>query len=258
MTRQEYMKEYNSAYKKSYKGFIKYVYAHQVRNCLQRNHSLPLYTEEELLNWYLNNTLAMKLHAEWLQADCNSELTPSIDRIDNSKTYSFDNIEITTWKVNKERAYAQTRAGLLNNTGLLHQLRPIVQYDLLGVKVAEYISIAEATRATGIDHRGISAACNKQRVTFHGYLWRYLPDEHEILSISPDKLEKLKALAISSKGFKVKIETTNEIFYYSVKEAAEYLQMSEHNIRQIIKNKQSNRTPKLPDHIISITKEQHE
>ena len=254
MDRKDYMKNYNKMYKQSYAGFIKYVYAHQIRNAKQRKHTLPEYTENELLNWYITNATAIKLHEEWIAANCNKELTPSIDRLDNSKTYSFDNIEVVTWKENKKRAYKQISNGTLFNSSLLHQLHPIVQYNLYGIKVASYISIAEAVKATGIDHRGISSACKKQRATFHGFLWRYASEEIDLLLLTEKELNSLRYLAIASKGFSVKITTESNTFTCSVKEAAEYLNISEHNVRQIIKNKISTKTPTLPAHI-SITKE---
>lgn len=49
--------------------------------------------------------------------------------------------------------------------------KPVSQYDLTGNFVAEYFSVKEAKRATGISH--IDACCRGERKTAGGYAWRY-------------------------------------------------------------------------------------
>lgn len=51
--------------------------------------------------------------------------------------------------------------------------KPIIQYTLDGVFVAEYESIMEAERQTGIKSTNISSCCKNKRNKAGGYVWRY-------------------------------------------------------------------------------------
>lgn len=255
-SRKEYMKIYNTEYAKSHRGLVKRIYKHQIRNCLSRGHELPTYTEEELYNWYTNNSIHLKLHEQWLASNCDKNLTPSCDRLDNSKSYSLDNIELVTWQENKNRAYQAVKDNTLSNSGLLNNGHtPIVQYDFEGNRINEFISINECSRITGIDHRGISDACRKIRKTYKGYLWCYLQDESEFKNkLTPEFLKTTKKSYESSIGYLVKITySDNSTKVLTIKVVSELLQISTHNIRQLAKGNTSNRTPKLPDNISYIT-----
>lgn len=244
--RQEYMKEYNKVYRQSYKGFIKHVYSHQLRNCRERQHLNPSYSEEELLSWYISNPKHLALHQAWINSDCSKELTPSIDRLDNSKTYSFDNIEVVTWLENQVRARVAVQDKSLPNSGLFGNGHvSIVQYDLNGNKVAEYISIAEASRNTGIDHRKISTVCKAKSGTYKNYFWAYLEDETNLTDkFTPQFLETTKAQIKAGQGFKVAVEYLDgSIKVLTVKELATLLETSCYIIRQTLKGKSSTTLP---------------
>lgn len=254
--RKEYMKEYNKTYRQSYKGFIKYVYSHQIRNCKTRGHELPKYTEKELLDWYVNNSVCIQLHSNWLLSECDINLTPSIDRLDNSKTYSFNNIEAVTWAVNQQRARKAIQEGTLPNGGLLNNGHvPIVQYDLDGHKVAEYISIAEASRKTGIDHRKISTVCSNKKGTYKEFYWAYLKDETELISkFTSEFLQKVKKQVKTGQGFKTIITYMDgSQKTCTVTEASLILKLSPHSIRKIISGDIGKKTPKLPEEVQTIT-----
>lgn len=51
--------------------------------------------------------------------------------------------------------------------------KPIYQYTLNGELVAEYESLAEAERQTGIKNTNISSCCKNKRNKAGGYVWRY-------------------------------------------------------------------------------------
>lgn len=51
--------------------------------------------------------------------------------------------------------------------------KPIIQYTLDGVFVAEYESIMEAERQTGIKNTNISSCCKNKRNKAGEYVWRY-------------------------------------------------------------------------------------
>lgn len=57
------------------------------------------------------------------------------------------------------------------------QSKAIVQFDKNNTLIAEYNSISEAARITGVSFSGISACCRYKRLTAGGFIWRYKEDE---------------------------------------------------------------------------------
>ena len=249
--RQEYMKAYNKAYGQTHAGLIKRIYAHQLRNCRHRNHPLPEYTEAELLAWYLANPAHILLHTDWVNANCDKALTPSIDRIDNSKSYTFSNIRVTTWEQNYRQAYEDTRNNVLKNSGLLNNGHaPVVQYDLTGSKCGEYISLSDAKRTTGIDHRGISDCCRKLRISFHGYVWRYVTDEAELIATPTTVWQEWMSDYTTAKGYLIDVFfKDNTVATYTVSQAAALLNISVYNTRKLARGITTSRSPTLPENI---------
>jgi group I intron endonuclease len=61
-----------------------------------------------------------------------------------------------------------------NNISLNHPTKkPIMQLDLSGFFIREYISINEASRQTGYRVSDISACCNNKQKTAFGFIWRF-------------------------------------------------------------------------------------
>lgn len=53
-----------------------------------------------------------------------------------------------------------------------HDLRPVIQMDLEGNVIQEFVSIAQASRALGISRRSLSCALNGSQKTAAGFKWR--------------------------------------------------------------------------------------
>lgn len=51
--------------------------------------------------------------------------------------------------------------------------KSVIQYDLQGNKINEFISINEAARQTGYRVADISACCNNKQKTSFGFIWRF-------------------------------------------------------------------------------------
>lgn len=52
--------------------------------------------------------------------------------------------------------------------------KPVIQYDLYNNKIAQYDSISDAAKETGIIRKGINDCCNGKLQTSGGYIWKFL------------------------------------------------------------------------------------
>jgi hypothetical protein len=82
-------------YYRSVKGLIKSIFRTQKKASKIRGHKPPAYTFEELYNWILSQSHFKKLYDRWVESGYKKDLRPSIDRLDDSKGYSFDNIQLS-------------------------------------------------------------------------------------------------------------------------------------------------------------------
>lgn len=75
----------------------------------------------------------------------------------------------------KERIYADLSSRIGN-----HAKCPLIQMTLTGEVVAEYLSIAHASRALKISRRSLSCAMNGTQKTAGGYVWAAkIPEEEQ-------------------------------------------------------------------------------
>jgi len=164
----------NRDWRHSIDGKIKKIYNNQKTRSKRKGWILPTYTVKELSEFMYNHNYT-KLFNDWVFSDFDRNLAPSIDRLDDTKGYSMNNIRLVTWKVNNDKARADIRSGKLVN-GAKPQ-KPIQQIDkLTGEIIAEYVSTHQASRETGINRGNIcSSARDKNKFkTSGGYKWRYI------------------------------------------------------------------------------------
>lgn len=149
------------------------MYWDQCSNSKVRGHTPPQYTKQELTEWVLSQPNYLALYNAWKESDYISNLRPSCDRLDNSKGYSLDNIELITWAENRSRAHRDIKAGTLGD-----RHRPTYQYTLDGTFVARYISQAEAERITGTNQQNISACCRGLLSYSNRFQWFYSEQDY--------------------------------------------------------------------------------
>ena len=83
------------------RGFAYKLHATQRRNAHNRNMHAPTYTQEELLGWIQRQPHTDTLFKQWEESGYDKQLAPSADRIDDSKSYTLDNIRLVTYRDNR-------------------------------------------------------------------------------------------------------------------------------------------------------------
>lgn len=156
-------------YRKTKKGLCFYIYHLQCRHSKKRGHSLPKYTKEELKEWIFSQDNFNSLYDSWKKSEYNKDLKPSIDRIDDYKGYSFDNIRLMTWKQNNINSHNATKHGINNKRN-----KAVRQKSLEGITIKDFPSQNIASRDTGVNQSDISSVCRGKRKTAGGFKWEYI------------------------------------------------------------------------------------
>ena len=166
--------EYTKRNRRTKQDVISRMYSHQRGSSKKRGHIMPIYTNAELSEWLLNDWLFDLLYNNWVNCGYIKNMIPSVDRLDDTKGYSFENIQLMTWGENDAKQSADTRSGKLRHKALLNGgHRAVMQFSKRGKFIDEHISTSEASRNTGVTQQNISKVCQKQRKSAGGYVWKY-------------------------------------------------------------------------------------
>lgn len=149
-------------------GKIRRIYSSQVFHSKKRGHNNPMYTIDEFIYWMMMSNEYRILYDQWVNSNFDIILSPSVDRIDNSKGYSFDNIFITTWGNNRSRHHVEVSSGLSKRCG-----KKILQFSDDMKFISEHHSLNSASKLTGIPKSSICSCCKKILKHAGGFIWEY-------------------------------------------------------------------------------------
>ena len=158
-------------YSRTKRGVANKMIGTQRKGAKQRGHKAPNYTVGQLFEWLISQKKFNTIYNNWVKTGYNKWDKPSCDRIDNNKSYTFSNLKVVTWKENYDKGNRDMRAGTINNKVKPH--KAVVQYDLKGNKVGEFISLIQAQRETGNNRSSIIRVCKNKQKTAGGYIWEY-------------------------------------------------------------------------------------
>ena len=158
------MKTALSKVEKQVRDYYSKTYSAMKSNSKKRGHKPPNFSKEEFINWCANESGFDALFEQWVEANCPTELRPSIDRLSDNEGYSFGNMRITTWTLNHQKQ-------------ILIRGKPITQLSLSGKLINRYASRGQAARSTGIRAGNIFRALNNGS-TAGGFRWEYVNLEY--------------------------------------------------------------------------------
>jgi len=163
-----------SEFHKTKRGLIYNLYFCQKENSKKRNYVQPLYSLKEFSDWCVSQKKFHKLFKTWKKKDYIKNLRPSCDRLDDYKSYTFENIQLLNWEENKKKGHFDRKNGI-NNKGS----RPVIGINkITGVKV-KYYSIMDAVRKTGVSSGNIWCCCSnnnpkyKKHKSAGGFIWKF-------------------------------------------------------------------------------------
>ena len=132
----------------------------------------PTYTKEWLFEWCLTQELFHILFDKWVESKYNRYEKPSVDRLNNFKTYSEDNIQLMTWGENEKLAREHYKEGLLifNYVG-------VTQMSKEGEIIKEFLNSRQAEREVGIAYQNIHNCCKGKRPFAGGFRWKFTEKE---------------------------------------------------------------------------------
>lgn len=173
-------------YDRTKQGVVSTIYYSQIRSSEMRNHPLPSYTKKELEKWIFSQPNFEKLYNDWVKSDYDRWLKPSIDRLDDYKPYSLDNIQLMTWKENLIKSHQDRKNGINNK-----QNKIVYQYNLKGELVKEYYSINQASReVSNTKPTDIINSCNGKRISCGGFIWSFNKIQNKEFNVIIDRFNK--------------------------------------------------------------------
>lgn len=154
-------------------GLISTIYVSQKKRSIIKGFDSVSYSKEELLEWLMNDWLFDLLYTNWTNCGYIKAMIPSIDRLDDNKGYSFDNIQLMTWGENNAKGRMDMRSGKLINTS--KPQKAVFQFTMNKVFIREFVSICEAERQTGTYMQNISTSCKCEnfKKSAGGFKWRF-------------------------------------------------------------------------------------
>lgn len=159
------------ARQKTLEGLVKKIFHNQRMTTSKMGRSLPTYTEKELFNWMMASGYEA-LWSAWVNSGYDRWYSPSIDRKDNTKSYSLDNIQLLTWRENLDNQKKDNIAGRYLHSGS----KAVDQLSLDGTFIRTYPSIAIAMRDIAGHRKGVSnitSVCTGKWYSAYGYKWRF-------------------------------------------------------------------------------------
>lgn len=157
-------------------GVIKTIYSSQLDSSKRRNHPNPSYTQQEFIEWMQGQKLFDYYYDNWVNSGYKKAYKPSVDRLDDFKPYSFDNIQLTIVLGNQAHAIQDKQAGIGTQGKQTYKVRAInlKTGEMEIFPSSSYAVKALALRGIPVNRQNIQKVCHGQRPQCGGFHWEYV------------------------------------------------------------------------------------
>ena len=148
-------------------GVINQMYSGCISRTKKKGFASVSFTKEELEKWVYSCKEFHTLYDKWVLEDYPTALKPSLDRLDDYKGYSLDNIRIVTANTNVKRYYSDAINGINTKSA-----KPVEQYSLDGEYIRTFHSLSAAARSVNGIPSNINQVINGTYAQAYGYKWK--------------------------------------------------------------------------------------
>ena len=168
----EYNKIYRKTHKAELKNWITKTYGRMKRDNKAKFHIELPFSKTEFYNWVITKNI-LELLNNYKNSGFNKNLNPSVDRINDYKSYDFENMQLITWEEDnkKGRASIKNKEQCSKMAKSLWSKR-VIQKNLDGNIIAIFDSTHDVNRKLGFDSSLIARACRLNKIS-KGYRWEY-------------------------------------------------------------------------------------
>jgi hypothetical protein len=154
-------------YDRTEKGVIRVIYKTQVSNSKKRECCDVTYTKVELKEWLYQNGFKC-IFDKWVESGYKKAQKPSVDRLDDFKGYSFDNIRLVTWNDNHLHQMSDIQCGI-GTSG--RRCKKVAKKDKAGCLISVYVSYKSAVRDVGYK---VAHQIKNGVMCRNGFYWSYV------------------------------------------------------------------------------------
>ena len=158
----------NDKYLRTKRGVVAKIYTGQKVNSKRRKYKQPEYNLNELFEWAISQQIFKLLYDDWVKSNYDKMHVPSFDRLDDYKSYTLDNLQITTWKKNKDKGHEDRKNGVNNKVS-----KEVIKMTKSGEFISSYPSANYASRVNMMHRQNISDCCTGKQKTSGGFRWMY-------------------------------------------------------------------------------------
>lgn len=156
-------------YDSTEKGVVRVIYKTQKRNNKLRGYGCIPYSKPELSEW-MHRKGFKSIYDNWIESGKDKDLKPSVDRLDDFKGYSLDNIRLGTWLENRQHQHRD----ILNGVGTSGaRCKPLYKFDDEFNIIESYVSYSQAVRSIGYS---LEYQIKKKVKCRSGFYWSYSKD----------------------------------------------------------------------------------
>lgn len=152
--------------KQTLKGYITQAFSSVRYKSKRRGEEYPNFTKDEFVLWMHENNVHLKW-IEYVDSDYNIDKKPSVDRIDDYNPYTFDNMQLITWKENRLKGVNGKKHHLACSNK--QNMKRVKIVDIFGETLQEFDSIKDCAEYLGVHKVSVSRVLCGRRKTIKGF-----------------------------------------------------------------------------------------